>query len=144
MSPDSGPDCGHALRLGRRSYRSYKTVASAGNGFQKPGIIGRVVQGLAELPYRRVQRGVKLYKRIVRPQLLMDFFSGDELTWMLQQLHKNPKRLLLQTNPRPHLGELAFLKINLEGSKTNKPACWYLLLLCAARVWPPQCATAKF
>lgn len=116
------------MRFGGPSYRSYKTVAPAGNGFQKPGIVGRIVQGLAQLPHRRVQRVVKLHKRTVRPQFLTDFLPGDELTGMLQQQRKNPKRLLLQTNPAPRLGEFAFLEISLEGSKTNKPACWSVLL----------------
>jgi hypothetical protein len=34
----------------------------------------------------------------------------------------------LQTNPSPRLGESAFSEINFEGSKTNKPARWYVLL----------------
>ena len=53
----------------------------------------------------------------------MDFLPGDELTGTLQQQHKNPERLLLQTNPAPRLGEFAFLEISLEGPKTNNPAC---------------------
>ena len=128
MSADTGLDCGPGLRFERPNYRSYKTVAPAGNGFQKPRVVCRIVQRLAQLPHCRVQRVVKLHKRAVGPKSLMDFFPGDELTGTLQQHRKNPERLLLQTNPAPHLGEFAFLEISLEGSKTNHPACGYLLL----------------
>jgi hypothetical protein len=85
-----------------------QTVAAAVHGLEKTGIVGRIVQALAQLPYCRVPSGVKLYKGIVRPQFLADFFSGDEFTRMLQQQRKNSKRLLLQTNPVPALGEFAF------------------------------------
>jgi hypothetical protein len=61
----------------------------------------------------------------VRPQFLTDFLPGDELTGTLQQERQNPKRLLLQTNPVPALGEFPFLEIGLEGSKTNEPAFWF-------------------
>ena len=82
-------------------------------------------------------------KRIVRPQSLADFFSGDELTRMLQQQRKNPKWLLLPANPPPCLSEFAFLEINLEGSKANNrpTGLWSLMYGAGER---HECICGKF
>ena len=73
VSTDAGNDWDHDFRFGLPSDRSQKTVALAANGFQKPGIVARIVQGLAQLPHRSVQRVVKLDERIVRPQFADGF-----------------------------------------------------------------------
>jgi hypothetical protein len=68
-------------------------------------------KAFAQLPRCGVQSGIKIDK-LMRPNLLADFFPGDNITQALQQQCQASKGL-----------ELTFAKINLEGSKASKPVC---------------------
>src|SRR5579863_751700 len=122
LSTGAGACRDHGL-LGPLMCRSYhrgnEPIASAGNSLQKTWVVSRVVQSRAQFPHCRIQRVVKLHKRVARPQFLADFLPGYELIRTLQQQRQNLERLLLQTNPNPGLGKLALMEIRFEGSETN-------------------------
>jgi hypothetical protein len=62
-------------------------------------IIGGITQSLAQLVDGEVHAVVEVHERIIRPQLLAQLFSRDQLTGMLDQHREHLTGLLLQLDP---------------------------------------------
>ena len=92
-------------RLGCRSSRrrsprlhplggDQESVASSGQGFDVPGIVGGVAESSAEGTDGHVDAVVEINDRVVGPEPLLDFLPGGEAPIVLDQQPQDPERLL--------------------------------------------------
>src|SRR5262249_2650935 len=86
---------------------SDETVPTARQSFDKAGIRSRIVQSVTDLVDRSVQAVIKIDKSVSRPDLLSQLLPGHDLSWVLQELSQNLKRLLLKSNLESVLAQLA-------------------------------------
>src|SRR5712692_7873593 len=83
----------------------------------------RIAQSVTQPLDCRVQAHVEVHEGIRRPELLLEFFSRDDLTRMLQQQRQDVKRLVLKLDLQAVLAQLARTQIELECAEAN-PSGW--------------------
>jgi hypothetical protein len=75
---------------------SDKPVATAGNGFDEPGIVGVVTEGLSQFRDCSAEALTKLNESIFRPEVLLDGLAADDLSGIFKKQKKKLKGLILQ------------------------------------------------
>ena len=80
----------------RLRHRGDEPVTPPREGLDVTGGLGRVAQGLPQLPHRRVEAVVEVDERVRRPELVPQLLSGHHLARALQEQDQQAKRLILQ------------------------------------------------
>ncbi len=75
---------------------SNKAIADPRQRFYEPGIIRRFAERLAKSHYRGIQAMVKIYKRILRPETLAEFFAGNDFSRIFHQYPEDATLLILE------------------------------------------------
>ena len=96
--------------------------AAAGNGFNKPGILGIVTDRGAKPLQNDIQASIKIYIGPFRPQPLPQILTADNCSRMLKQDHQKPERLFLDFDFRAAAGKPPVGRIRLEQSKMKDNA----------------------
>jgi hypothetical protein len=97
-----------------RSRRTDKAVAPLRMGLDESGLLGGIAQRIAQPLDGVVQTLFKIDKGIGGPDLALQLFASDQLSWMFQKDLKDAKRLVLKSDPGTVLANLAVAKIHLE------------------------------
>ena len=114
-------------RFGRRhntAIRRYcnlrnEAVSPSREGFNVARRLGIVVKHLAQLLDVGIQAVFEIYECIFRPEVLAQFFAGDQFARTLQQKRKNGDGLALQLKLGAVLVQLGRLAVELKRSETD-------------------------
>ena len=79
----------------------------------------RFVKRLAQLLDGGVQANIEVHKGLGRPEPPLQFFTGNDLTRMLQQHGENLERLLVQLDFQPVLAQFAGAQVNFKSLEAN-------------------------
>jgi hypothetical protein len=104
-----------------------KPIATAGNGFDEAGILGRISQRNSNLADRFVEAVIEVHERL-RPKSFAKFFPDHQLSSSFQQHGQQLKRLFLQPDPFAKSRELTGSKVGFENPKPKAPERLYCLL----------------
>src|SRR6266705_3785162 len=102
--------------------RGDEPVTPAREGLYVTGGLGRVAQGLPQLPHGRVEAVVEVDERIRGPELVPQLLSGHHLARTLQEQGQQAKRLILQTDPQSLPAQLPGREVYFEGPEAEDPA----------------------
>jgi hypothetical protein len=102
-----------------QSHGCDKAIPTPGDRLHKSGIVGRITQRCAQLSNCRVQAVVEFDKCVIRPQLLLNFFPGDDLAWPFEQKGQNAKWLALDLDPQATFRENSVSKIGLVSAEPD-------------------------
>ena len=80
-------------QLDIRHHRNQKSISPTRESFDEPGIIGIVPQRFAQSVDRFIQPLLEIDERILRPELIVQFLAGDDLTRLLKKSRKDLERL---------------------------------------------------
>jgi len=94
------------------SNRRDEAIAALGQRFDVVRRFGLIAQRRADLLDAEVQALLKIYECLATPDLLLDFFSGDQLARMAGQQAEDLERLRLQFD----LADLLDANNNLVGT----------------------------
>ena len=61
---------------------------------------------------------LEIDKRVARPELLLQFLTGDQFTGMIQEHLQDGQRLTLEANPHPLLAQFPRVRVELERAET--------------------------
>jgi hypothetical protein len=79
----------------RNSDRRNKTIARARNSFDETRIISVVIEGSAKFLQNHIEAAIEIHEGAVRPEIISQKFTGNNLARMLQKQQQNAKRLVL-------------------------------------------------
>ena len=112
---------GQWRRGSRLGQRGDEPVTPAREGLDVAGGLGRVAQGLPQLPHGRVEAVVEVNERIRGPELVPQLFSAHHLARALQEQGQQSKRLILEPDLDSLPAQLAGPKIDLKGPEAEDP-----------------------
>src|SRR5205809_7946068 len=101
--------------------RGDEPVTPAREGLDVTGGLGRVAQGLPQLPHGRVEAVVEVDERIRWPELVPQLLSGHHLARTLQEQGQQAKRLILQTDLQSLPAQLPGGEVDFEGPEAEDP-----------------------
>ncbi len=76
--------------------RGDETIPALRDGFDKGWISRRIAQGGTQPLEGAVHTSLKFNEGIGRPNSLLEFFAGNDLSGVLEQKHQQPERLILK------------------------------------------------
>ena len=92
--------CGRIFLLREFMDRYEEPVATTGNCFNETRVLGRVAQAVTDLIDGRGQTVVEIDNSAVAPELLLQFFPGDQFAGVLDQHNQHAEGLSLQADAR--------------------------------------------
>ena len=78
--------------------RGDKTIALAGERLDVAGLIGRVVQDLAEFVDGAVEAMVEVTTGDTRPELALEFQAADKFAWLIEKDGEDTEGLALKSD----------------------------------------------
>ena len=97
----------------------WRAVTAARCGFDEARVVGRIAEYLADLVDGFVQAVVELDEGVGRPQLLTQFFTGDNLARPLEQDDKQAERLVLEIDLEPFLAQFRRGEVHFEDAEAE-------------------------
>ena len=105
----------------RLCHRGDEPVTPPREGLDVTGGLGRVAQGLPQLPHGRVEAVVEVDERVRGPELVPQLLSGHHLARPLQEQGQQAKRLILQTDLQSLPAQLPGREVDLKGPEAEDP-----------------------
>jgi hypothetical protein len=109
---------------GVANHSSNESIASLGQGLNDARSIGRIAQRFAQALDCVIESVVKIYKRIRRPDLALQFLPSDHLARLFQKSLEDLERLLLQFDSNALLAHFARAQVHLEVVEPEDCAGW--------------------
>src|SRR5258708_9601395 len=102
------------FRVGRVLHSANETISSAGNGLDKSGTTRRITQDFANLVDRGIQAVVEVNEGVGGPELVAQFFSGNDDAWTFEEECQKRKRLGLQADTRSLLAKFSGFQVGFK------------------------------
>jgi hypothetical protein len=102
-----------------RCGQSEEAISPARQGLNEPWIVGVIPQGLPNFVDSFVKPMLEIDERVLRPELLMEFLTGDNLAGFLQQGDQHLERLTAKLELQPCSAKFAGMQIYLEVSEAK-------------------------
>ena len=98
-----------------------KSIPTARDSFNEPGVIGGIFESAAKLFDRSIQTFVEIDKGVLGPQPMTQLFAGDQLSRTFEQHGEYAKRMVLEVNNFSPPEELPGSNVGLEHAKRKQP-----------------------
>ena len=91
-----------------------KPVATAGNGFNKPWVVGIIINGCPQFLQNGIQTAIKVDISALRPKPLPQFVTGNNFARTFQENKEHAKRLVLNFDAHAATGQIVARNVGLE------------------------------
>jgi hypothetical protein len=95
-----------------------ETVATPRYRLDIAGLFSRIVQGLAQFGYSRIQAALEIDKRVGLPQARLQTFASNQVAGAFQKRFQDLYRLFLNSDPEPIFPQLSRGEVHLEWAET--------------------------
>src|ERR1700722_3943589 len=99
-----------------------KAIPTLRKSLDEPRILGRVPEGIPQLPNGNVESLVEITETFVRPDSAPQLLSSDDFSGTLQQYLQQFHGLLLDSDPQTRFAHLARIQGNLVSSESHNGA----------------------
>src|ERR1700722_2679182 len=97
---------------------SEETISPARHGFDEPGILRRITEGVPQSPNGGVQAVIEIDEGVRRPEPVAQLLAGHDFAGLLQKLCQYLERLLLELDLQPLAAQFTGAQIELVYAET--------------------------
>jgi hypothetical protein len=97
--------------------RGDEPISVPRQSFDKPGIIGRIIEGFPKPHDGGVETVIEIHERVFGPEPLSQFFPGDDLAPPFEQYAEDSAGLFLKLNLPTLLPKLTGAQIDFVGTE---------------------------
>ena len=102
-----------------RVHREQKAIAAFGKSFNKAWVGSGISEDLAKLVDDGIQTVIKIYKGVVRPQCLPEFFAAYDAAGPVKKNKEHMKGLVLQAQADARFAQFPAGYINLKDAEAE-------------------------